>query len=82
MIQISFAARIRTGVRKYGHTTPSLRELGWSSNERQLRVRDAIMVFKAWRFCVCKIVVVTGKQLLWDRGGGVRAEAVWEFSLV
>ena len=30
--------------------------------------------------------VVSGKQLLWDRGGGrgggVRAEAVWEFSLV
>ena len=41
---------IRTGVRKYEHTTPSLRELGCSSNERQLRVRDAIMVFKAWRF--------------------------------
>ena len=28
--------------------------------------------------------VVSGKQLLWDRGGGggVWAEAVWEFSLV
>ena len=42
----NFAARILTGVKKYDHVSPALKELGWLSIERLLQFRDVTMVFK------------------------------------
>ena len=42
----NFAARILTGVKKYDHVSPALKELGWLSIERLLQLRDVTMVFK------------------------------------
>ena len=42
----NFAARIVKGLRKYDHVTPALSNLNWLSVERQLRLRDATMIFK------------------------------------
>ena len=42
----NFAARILTGVKKYDHVSPTLKELGWLSVERLLQLRDVTMVFK------------------------------------
>ena len=42
----NFAARILTGVKKYDHVSPTLKELGWLSIERLLQLRDVTMVFK------------------------------------
>ena len=42
----NFAARILTGVKKYDHVSPALKELGWLAIERLLQLRDVTMVFK------------------------------------
>ena len=42
----NFAARILTGVKKYDHVSPALKELGWLSIERLLQLRDVTMAFK------------------------------------
>ena len=42
----NFAARIVTGVRKYDHITPMLKELHWLPVAKQLEVRDTLMAFK------------------------------------
>ena len=49
---LNFAARILTHTRKYDHITPALKDLGWLTAEEQLRLRDAILIFK----CVNNVV--------------------------
>ena len=41
-----FAARIISGVRKYDHITPILKNLGWLSVKAQLYLRDATLAYK------------------------------------
>ena len=45
MVQ-NFAARIISGVGKYDHVTPTLKELRWIPVEKQLYYRDAVLAFK------------------------------------
>ena len=42
----NFAARIKSGMRKFDHVTPILEQLQWLLTIEQLTVRDATMVFK------------------------------------
>ena len=42
----NFAARIVTGIRKYDHITPGLKELRWLPVKAQLYFRDAVLAFK------------------------------------
>ena len=48
----NFAVRILTGVKKYDHVSPALKELGWLSIERLPQLRDVTIVFK----CVNNLV--------------------------
>ena len=41
-----FAAQIVSGMRKFDHVTPILKQLQWLPIIKQLAVRDATMVFK------------------------------------
>ena len=45
----NFAARIRTGTRKYEHITPVLNNLRWLSVPAMLALYDAILTFKCLR---------------------------------
>ena len=42
----NFAARVLTNTRKFDHTSPVLRVLGWSSIKHLLLVRDVTQVYK------------------------------------
>ncbi|CAH3160779.1 unnamed protein product, partial [Porites lobata] len=42
----NFAVRIVSGTRKFDHVTPILKQLQWLPIVKQLKVRDATMVFK------------------------------------
>ena len=42
----NFACKIITGTKKFEHSTPSLRKVGWLPVAQQLIYRDSIMVFK------------------------------------
>ena len=42
----NFAARIITGIRKYDHITPGLKELRWLPVKAQPYFRDAVLAFK------------------------------------
>ena len=42
----NFASRIITGVSKFDHVTPILRQLNWLSVRQQLYLRDAVMTYK------------------------------------
>ena len=42
----NFAAGIVKDLRKYDHVTPALSSLNWLSVEKQLRLRDATIIFK------------------------------------
>jgi hypothetical protein len=42
----NFAARVITGTRRFDHISPILRELGWLSIDRLLRLRDVAMMYK------------------------------------
>ena len=42
----NFAARIILRIKKFGHITPGLKELGWLSVKNILENRDAQMIYK------------------------------------
>jgi hypothetical protein len=42
----NYAARIVTGIQKYDHITPCLKELKWLPVSKELYLRDAVMTFK------------------------------------
>ena len=42
----NFAARIVTGIRKYDHITPALKQLDWLPVDYMLKYKDAVMTFK------------------------------------
>ena len=60
---LNFAARIITGLRKYDHISPALKELGWLSVEQQLHLKDVTMVYK----CVNGLVLSYLSQKLSTR---------------
>ena len=42
----NFAARIITGLRKFDHITPALKELGWLNVNHELYLKDTTLVYK------------------------------------
>jgi hypothetical protein len=52
---VKLAARIISGYRRYDHISPVLRELSWPiSTEQRIKIKLAVLVFKALRGCLPK----------------------------